>query len=105
MTPTLVVANPLPLTFWRRELLWRDAEHFGRGSYDVFNGLEFGGDRQLLRMDDPRIEAAVSKRKDLAAFLFWSRMPFAVSQNQGLALGDQRFDNQVTRDRFTVRVD
>lgn len=105
VTPTLVVANPLPVTFWEREVLWRDTQQFGRGSYNAFTGLELGKDRQPLRMVDPRIEAAVSKRKDVAAFLFWSRMPFAVPQDEGLALGDQRFDNQVTRDRFTVRVD
>lgn len=105
VTPTLVVANPQPVTFWRREMLWRDAQQFGRGSYDLFAGLKLSPERQPLGMDDPRIAAGAVKRKDVAAFLFWSRMPFAVPVDGGLALGDQRFDNQVTRDRFTVRVD
>lgn len=105
VSPTLVVASPLPVTFWRREVLWRDATQYGRGSYDLFHGLELGKDRQPLRMVDPRITAARTTRKDVAAFLFWSRMPFAAPKDGGLALGDQRFDNQVTRDRFTVRVD
>lgn len=105
VTPSLVVASPLPVTFWRREVLWRDDRQFGRGSYDLFSGLTLDTQRRPLGMDDTRIAAGAAKRKDVAAFLFWSRMPFAVPKDGGLALGDQRFDNQVTRDRFTVRID
>lgn len=105
VTPTLVVANPQPVTFWRREMLWRDARQYGRGSYDLFGDLELGAERQPLGMEDSRITAASAQRRDVAAFLFWSRMPFTVPKDGGLALGDQRFDNQATRDRFTVRID
>ena len=104
-TPTLIVASPKPVAFWRREVLWRDDRQFGRGTFDLFSGLALGPDRQPLGMDDPRIAAAAQKRKDVAAFLFWSRMPFAVPKGGGLTLRDQRFDNPVTRDRFTVHID
>lgn len=105
VTPTLVVASPLPVLFWQREILWRDTRTRGRGRYDLVSGLDLDPGRQPLSMDDPRIAKAAQKRVDVAAFLFWARMPFAVAEPDALLLGDQRFDNQVTRDRFNVRID
>jgi inner membrane protein len=37
--PTLVVANPLPLVFWQRHMLWRDHEVHGYGSYSAFGSM------------------------------------------------------------------
>ena len=56
-------------------------------------------------MVDRRIGPAASARADVRAFLFWARMPFAVAEGGKLTIGDQRFDNPVTRDRFNVRID
>lgn len=103
--PTLVVASPLPVLFWQREVLWRDRERFGRGRYDLLRGLTLDGVSQPIGMVDRRIGPAASARADVRAFLFWARMPFAVAEGGKLTIGDQRFDNPVTRDRFNVRID
>ena len=105
LSPTLVVASPMPVAFWRREVLWRDGTQYARGDYDLFIGLKLDPERRALGMKDPRIAAAKANRADVAAFLFWSRMPFSVPADKALLIGDQRFDNQVTKDRFTVRID
>jgi inner membrane protein len=56
-------------------------------------------------MDDPRIAVAAQRDPKVRAFLFWSRMPFAVPQPDGsLMLGDQRFGNDAIRSRFSVAI-
>ncbi len=103
--PTLVVASPPPVLFWQRDIFWRDGGQMGSGHFDMFSGLTISPARTALGMGDPRIAKAASQRADVAAFLFWSRMPFAVPNRTGLTINDQRFDNPVTRDRFSVRID
>jgi inner membrane protein len=105
MTNTLVVASPPPVMFWKRDVFWRDAQVMGGGQYDLFSGLTMDPKRTKLGMDDPRIAKAAAERADVAAFLFWSRMPFLVKEDGVWRISDQRFDNPVTRDRFTVEID
>jgi inner membrane protein len=81
-SPTLVVANPVPLRFWERNVLWR-------------NGQEHG------RADSPGL-AAARGRKDIEAFLFWSRMPIVIERDGVTYLADQRFNSQLTRDQFLI---
>lgn len=102
---TLVVASPPPVMFWKRDVFWRDAQVMGGGHYDLFSGLAMAPNRTKLGMDDPRIAKAAAERADVAAFLFWSRMPFLVKEDGVLRISDQRFDNPVTRDRFSVPID
>lgn len=106
-TPTLVVANPVPLRFWTRELLWRDATHHGEGAYSLVapgDGVRLGDQARPHRMDDPRLEQARQASAQARAFLFWSRMPVARFDDQGLTLTDQRFQRALTRGTFTVVV-
>ena len=105
VNPTLVVASPVPVLFWQREVFWRDKDRYGRGSFSPADGVRVSLDSAPLGMTDPRIAVAASERADVAAFLFWARMPFAFREGNAIIIADQRFDNQVTRDRFTVRVD
>lgn len=105
ITNTLVVASPPPVLFWKRDVFWRDAREMGGGQYDLFSGLTMSPKRTKLGMDDPRIAKAAAERADASAFLFWSRMPFLVEKDGVSRLSDQRFDNPVTRDRFTVPID
>ena len=105
MTNTVVVASPPPVMFWKRDVFWRDAQVMGGGHYDLFSGLTMDPKRTKLGMDDPRIAKAAAERADVAAFLFWSRMPFLVKEDGVWRISDQRFDNPVTRDRFTVEID
>lgn len=111
VTPELVVASPVPLAFWQREMLWRGEGQRGRRVVNMAAGvlpsvfpLEITGP-EPIGMDDPRIAAAAARDREVRAFLFWSRMPFAVRQPDGsLMLGDQRFGNDAVRSRFSVRI-
>ena len=89
--PQTVVANPVPLTFWRREVLWR-----GEGSYGSYITSPWSprhGERppRPIGMDDPRIHRRLPQSPEARALLFWSRMPVAEVQGDTVVLGDQRF--------------
>lgn len=106
-TPTLVVANPVPLAFWRRELLWRDATHHGEGDWSLFTpgeGARLGADARPHHMNDSLVARAREASADARAFLLWSRMPVATLDDAGVTFGDQRFMREITRATFTVRV-
>jgi inner membrane protein len=111
-----VVANPWPIVFVCRDVLWRDQAAYGSGDFCPFSGL------RVTSTTEPQphfmwkltsIPDSFSQRRkdntDIAAFLFWSRMPVkTVFQRQGkyyAKVTDQRFDNDLTRDRFAVEVE
>jgi len=102
IAPTLVVANPVPVQFWRRALLWRDSASYGSGSFIVGQAVSGLRSAAPLRLDDSRLAAAASL-PDIAAFLFWSRMPIVVDDEAGRAfLTDQRFASGIARGRFAI---
>jgi inner membrane protein len=103
--PTLVVANPLPVMFWRREMLWRDQTHFGAGDYVVMSGETLRPGVFAHNMNDPNIVSTIKTDKIARAYLFWSRMPIAERQGRDIFVHDQRFNNPIVGDRFTVRVE
>ena len=88
--PTMVVANPQPLLFWRRRILWRNAKVHGSGSYDFIHGLRLEP-AEPNGLDDPRLAAAVRTEPQVRAILFWSRMPIVVERGGRAYLTDQRF--------------
>ena len=100
-TPALVVANPVPITFWRRNMLWRDASDFGGADYALLTGVQLGEDSRPLNLNSPAL-AAARGRPDVEAFLFWSRMPIVIERNGVTYLADQRFNSEMTRDSFLV---
>ncbi len=120
-----VVANPVPIAFWRREILWRDANEYGRGDFNALDGrvkldrinppppticLPTPECRRLpfviRRIGSiPEIYSISSQDVDGRAFLFWSRMPYVINQQGSvMTIGDQRFSNPLTGDRFRVKV-
>lgn len=101
--PEMVVANPVPIRFWARNLLWRSDEVRGSGSYLFLDGPSMVGAPQPLALDHPLLEAGRG-RTDVDAFLFWSRMPFVEEQDGTTYLRDQRFDSERTRDVFRVNL-
>ncbi len=109
--PDLVVASPAPLAIWQREMLWRGQGQHGSRIVNLADGLlpslfdpAIAAPRPI-GMDDPRIAAAARTDPQVRAFLFWSRMPFAVREADGsITLRDQRFTNPLTGDRFKVRI-
>ena len=105
IAPTLVVAQPVPVQFWRRDLLWRDAAAYGEGKFVVGQQVTGLTDAAPLRLDDPRL-AALATRPDVAAFLFWARMPIVVDDEAGRPLlTDQRFASGPARGRFAIPLD
>ncbi len=100
--PTLVVANPVPLTFWRRNMLWRDATHHGHGGFVIGRPPSFWDHHvRSNNLDHPAL-AAARGRPDVEAFLFWSRMPIVIERGGQLFLADQRFNSELTRGQFLV---
>lgn len=108
MPDPLVVANPVPVTFWKRELLWRDASHFGDGAYALGLGATLNPGSKPHGMDDPRVPEFTAHDDPARAFLFWSRMPLASFETKDgfetLTLRDQRFMHPLAQDRFKVQV-
>ena len=90
-TATLVVANPVPLRFWQRAILWRNGQVHGGGLYAVSEGAKFNKQPPTANNLDHPALAAVRRRKDVEAFLFWSRMPFVAEEGGRVLLKDQRF--------------
>lgn len=89
--PTMVVANPEPLLFWRREIQWRNASIHGSGSYDLLHGLRLDREVERNHLDDPRLSVALRDSEQVRAFMFWSRMPVVIERNRQAFLTDQRF--------------
>lgn len=102
--PTMVVANPRPLTFWSRRMLWRNEQVHGAGEFGLLNGLQLEGHTTPNNLDHSGL-AAARDRPDVGAFLFWSRMPFVVEQDGRAFLADQRFSSSLSSDRFRVPLD
>lgn len=101
--PTVVVAQPVPVAFWRREILWRSGARHGAYDWSLFGGakaVDTAG--QPTNMADPRIAAWAKDDPATRAFLFWSRMPLAEAGPKGILLTDQRFAQSPARSNFTV---
>lgn len=108
IVPAMVVANPVPVQFWKREMLWRDSHHFGQGSFSVPDQVILDPKIGRHDMSNASALADLYKDKDAKAFLFWSRMPVLREEqreaSQVRILSDQRFGNPLVQDRFSVVV-
>jgi inner membrane protein len=89
--PTLIVASPPPLAFWERMILWRSADRYGSGTFDLQRGLALDPGSAPLRLNDPHLQRAAAHMRFVRAFLVWSRMPIVVTENGRTYLSDQRF--------------
>ena len=107
----IVVANPVPLAFWRRTVLHGGGGQWSARGYDAFGGLS-GADRQLSPewtcREWPRLADLRARDPRLDAFLFWSRMPFAWVAKEGgrevMRFSDARFAEGLSAGRFVVAV-
>ena len=113
-----VIASPLPLAFWDREIIWHaeDAEAEVAipvtGGWTLAAGLDDGKTslpaNEVVWIEDgsgptPTAWQVASSDPQVAAFLFWSRTPFVECGSDGsVLLRDARFDDPRARDRFTV---
>jgi inner membrane protein len=88
--PTLVVANPVPVTFWRRDMLWRDSQWHGFGAFTLGGDVVLAPAVMPNRLNDPAL-AARRGDPDVRSFLFWARMPIVTGYGRDTVLTDQRF--------------
>lgn len=127
--PQMLVANPMPLQFWKRDLLWQDASpasptnyhfefnafspedyrayHMQGGAPDWWGHTSIGYYNALI---DPRFRRHVERmaRDDprARAFLFWSRMPVVLNTgpNDPITIEDQRFMDSFAGRSFHVQL-
>ncbi|WP_422344031.1 metal-dependent hydrolase [Parasphingorhabdus sp.] len=114
--PEQVVANPMPFTFWRRDMIWQVAgangKEYGETQFDLFDREPFYWKGELIKNNTPPhiIEQAKKTDADARAFMVWARMPVlqqdidaddpsAVSLN----ISDMRFRDPLVQDRFSVQ--
>ena len=100
--PTLVVAGPPPLAFWRRTIEWRSAGRFGSGEFSPVSGVKLDPASQPLGLDDPQLALAESTQRHVRSFLVWSRMPIVVRIGGRSYLTDQRFYGASSRIRTSA---
>ncbi len=100
----MVVANPVPLQFWKREMLWRNESAYGSGAYDLFGGLVLDEKQDMSESGRALLPELATASDDAAAFLFWSRMPVVERDQSEAIVRDQRFMDPLVGDRFSVRV-
>lgn len=105
MPEPMVVANPVPIAFWQRDIVWRDGTDYGSGSYSLGSGVLLLGEVRPHNMGQSRAERVVpDEGSDAAAYLFWSRMPVLEKTDKEIVIRDQRFMDPRTGDRFLVRI-
>jgi inner membrane protein len=104
-TPTMIVAGEVPLTFWKRQVMWRGARLSGTADYDGLTGaLHLEPEIVPLNLDDPRLARALRTDPQVRDFLFWSRMPMVIHVDGRAYLSDQRFP-ALRRVTFMVPLD
>ena len=107
-----VIASPLPLAFWKRELIVGGpmSDYSGQAlvyQWSLFSNVSRVGDTigqvdELLSCSD--LDMLARHDKQLAAFMFWSRAPVTVKSADGSHfVYDARFYDPRARDRFSVR--
>jgi inner membrane protein len=105
MPDPTVVASPVPVEFWRREILWRDGQDYGIGDYTLMNGLSLDIKGKPHGADRPTLSHLEMTDEQAAYYLFWSRMPIVEKNvNGGISVRDQRFQDPRVGDRFTLKV-
>jgi inner membrane protein len=106
--PTLVVANAVPVQFWKRDMQWRDNKVRGYGWFTVPNDVFVSGKAVPHGADPLTLSHVEMVAADGPAFLFWSRMPVVEIVGEGdtrrLVVTDQRFGNSPARERFMVSI-
>ena len=105
MPEPVVVANPVPVAFWQRDIVWRDGVDYGFGQYSLGSGVTLSGEVRPHNMGQGAPNRAVAdKGSDAAAYLFWSRMPVLEHADKATTIRDQRFMDPRLGDRFTLRI-
>jgi inner membrane protein len=106
--PDRIVASPVPLDPFRRDIVYSFGHTYGFGSARWGPSLHLSLEPGMVptNMADPAIAAAASREKEVADFLYWSRLPFAtIERSRGRArvtLGDARYNSTPSDGPFSV---
>lgn len=103
--PPVVVAQPIPVKFWEREMLWRRGPEYGTGWFSLTSGMSEPSQPLLHHATSEAIARYSAMDENARAFLFWSRMPIISREKGQVVIRDQRFNNPDVGDRFSVRID
>jgi inner membrane protein len=103
MPDPMVVASPVPVAFWQREILWRDERDYGSGSYALGSGVSLDTNGQPHGADKLSLSHIEMVLEDGPYYLFWSRMPLVKQTKDGPVVRDQRFTDPRVGDRFTLK--
>ena len=93
---TAIFASPPPVTFWRRDLVWREGDCYRRSSYDpLAGGFASVSACQTSNMANPLVREAIRGDPRLQKFLKWSILPQAEAIRDRCAarisIGDARY--------------
>ena len=98
-----IIASPVPLAPWRREIVGGGKGSWFLGASDTFSGYERPHPITVEPCRLPDLTEARRTKSQLDAFLFWSRAPFATRAADGsVILYDARYTDPRARDRFSV---
>ena len=100
----IVVAQPVPVKFWQREMLWRHGAVYGTGWFSLGSGLSAPSQTSIHRASPEAIARYSAMDENARAFLFWSRMPIIAREGGEVVIRDQRFLDPRVGDRFGVRL-
>lgn len=107
--PLTVVASPVPVNPFRRDVIFDLGGRYGFGVFAWSPGPDLTIDPELVptHMDDPAVARAAAHDVHIADFLYWSRLPFAdVTRADGridVTVGDARYNRRPGEGRFIVR--
>ncbi|MEO7365640.1 MAG: metal-dependent hydrolase [Sphingomicrobium sp.] len=91
-----VFASPPPVVFWRRDLVWREADCYRRSLFDpLAGGFQAVSACAPTNMNNPLVREAIRRDPRLRKFLKWSILPQADVQRgrcfARVAIGDARY--------------
>ena len=100
-----IIVSPVPFAPWRREVIVGGVNAWSIGGSDELGDYRHPTAITASVCAWPDVEALRQSNRDLDAFLFWSRAPFAERAPDGSVLiRDARFHDPRARDRFTVEL-
>jgi inner membrane protein len=104
MPDPMVVASPVPIAFWQREILWRDDSDYGSGVYVLGQTLSLDIKGRPHNADSLTLSHVEMVDEDGPDYLFWSRMPVVNRDaDNHVVIHDQRFTDPRVGDRFTLK--
>lgn len=102
-SPTMVVANPVPVAFWRRRMLWRCDHDHGYGDFTLPGHVHLEAEPRPHGLPSEALDRLADRDAGVRAYLFWSRMPVLSRDGDTIVLQDQRFMHGLAPAAFTLR--